>query len=299
MDLSVSIFSFNRGNYVRNCVDSLMRCYVGGSFKVFDDSSDDLETLEYLQSLGGRVVSCGQGDKGRHGGLYNNMQRALEQAETKYILFLQDDTQFVRQLDQKDFDGIDIFFEANPNAAFLNPVFLKGHRRKSIKKQVELKPEFEGYFHNISESLKPRPVSMYYCDVVIAHVERLRNVNWRFLDSETSNAELARSHFSKMLQMANPFIMHVPEVPVFRGKKTTLGSRLSTRLVGSDVKQFEYMAEDEVACMRSRNLDDQLPFAEDFLQTKNKKVGRPFRYNAVSTRLYTRLLHKIEQSFRG
>ena len=254
MDISVSVFSYNRGNYLKNCIDSIEHCLAGADFTVYDASSE-------------------------------------------YLLFLQDDTQFVRRVDQGNFDCIENFFVKPPAAAFVNPVFLKGHRRRSIQRQVELKPEFEGYFHAIPEALKPRPVSMYYCDVVIAHVDRLRAVNWQFQMSETDNAELARTHFSKMLQMAHPLIMHVPEVPAVRGKKTTVGSRLAARLVGPDVKSFDYMSGDQIVAMRSRNLKV-IPFAEDFLHTKNRNVGRPFRYSATSVRSYTSTMHKIEQFLR-
>lgn len=298
MSLSISIFSYNRGNYVQNCVDSINHCLSGSDFKVFDDSSTDKETLKYLKSLGDIVTHCYPDGQGRHGGLYSNMQRALDSSTSKYILFLQDDMQLVRVVDEYDFKCIDAFFSQYSEAAFVNPVFLKGHRRRSILKQIMLQSELEGYFHDIPETLKPRPVSMFYCDVVIAHVDRLRSVNWQFADSETANAEQARKHFSKMLQMAHPFVMHVPEVPVFRGKKTTIGSRLATKLVGADVKSFVFMSGDDVEAMRCRDLND-APFAEDFLVTKNKKVGRPFRYNAVNSRAYTRVLHKIEQTIKG
>lgn len=297
MDLSLSIFSYNRGDYLKNCIDSVRHCTKNAELSIFDDGSVDQNSIEYLQTLGDRVVHCGDKSAGRHGGLYGNMQRALDRADRKYILFLQDDTQLVRMVDQQDMDCIESFFDQNPKAAFINPVFLKGHRRRSIEKQVRLVPEFEGYFHDISETMKPRPVSMYYCDVVIAHVERLREIGWHFCESETANAELARTHFSKMLQMANPFVMHVPEVPVFRDKTTTFGSRLAIRLVGSDVKAFNYMSEPSVTAMRKRDLSE-APFAEDFLTTKNAKVAVPYRYNAVSSRLYTRVLHKIEDRFR-
>ena len=134
---------------------------------------------------------------------------------------------------------------------------------------------------------------MYYCDLSIAHVPRLRAANWQFKESEGANAAQARMQFSKMLHMACPFVMHVPEVPMFRNKQTTLGARLAARLSGPDVKAFAYVSAAEIEAMRSRPLSV-LPFAEDFLKVTSANVRKPFRYNAVSARLSTRILHKLE-----
>ncbi len=298
MDIAAAVFSYNRRNCVKNCLESLWRCMPDTvPLRLFDDGSTEEGACAYLRQLEqdypGLVELNSGTDSGRHGGLYANMQKALAWAPSRYLLFLQDDVQMVRTLERRDVRELDLFFSTSTGAAFVNPVFLKGHRRSSIVRQVRVQKKFQGYYHSIPEVLKPRPVSMYYCDVVIAHVERLRAVGWQFQETETANAELARSHFSKMLQMAHPFVMHVPEVPVFRGRKATLGSRLASRRVGSDVKAFHYMTEEEVAGMRARDIV-RLPFAEDFLTTQNGAVRRPFRYNAVSTFWVTRVLHRLE-----
>jgi len=293
MDISIAIFSYNRGDYVKNCLDSAKRCFPDAPVTIYDDASTDQKTLTYFESLDYQVINCRSTVKDRHGGLYNNMQLALDAAKSKYLLLLQDDTQLVREFDEVDVTCIDSFFDHNQQAAFLNPVFLKGHRRKSIDKQLRPQINYRGYFQEISERFKPRPVSMYYCDVVLVHVERLKSVGWVFEDSETSNALQARKHFSKMLQLADPFVMHVPEVPVFRGKKSTLGARLAEKAVGTDVKQFQIMTNSAVADMRERRLS-LAPYAEDFLSTTNPNVRKPYNYNAINSHLYTRILHKLE-----
>lgn len=298
MDLSIAIFSYNRGDFVKNCIASIEQCVSKEvSITLYDDDSTDKRTLEYLSSQAYPVINCGNSGSNRHGGLYENMQLALEATKSKYLLFLQDDTQLVRRLDEIDLKSIDAFFDEDQTAAFMNPVFLKGHRRKSIDKQLRPETKYRGYFQEISESLKPRPVSMYYCDVVLANVARLKSVAWTFKESETSNAFQAKAHFSKMLQLADPFVMHVPEVPVFRGRTSTFGARLAEKVVGSDIKQFQIMSDLQVTEMRSRSLSLS-PYAEDFLCTVNPKVRTPYTYNAINARLYTRILHKLEYGFR-
>jgi len=297
VDVSIAIFSYNRGNYVKNCLDSIHQCFPEVPVSIYDDHSTDLTTIRYLESLGCNVVSPELDIDNKHGGLYQNMQIALEAANSRYILFLQDDTQLVRSVDEVDFQGVDAYFNENESAAFVNPVFLKGRRRRSINKQLRPHQSYRGYFHEISEKLKPRPVSMYYCDVVLAHVDRLKSVKWRFQNSETENATQARKHFCKLLQLADPFVMHVPEVPVYRGKKSTFGERLANRLIGSDIKQFQFMTKDEVSEMRQRTIS-LAPYAEDYLNTVNQNVSKPYHYNCINTHWYTRILHKLEYGVR-
>lgn len=293
LDLSIAIFSYNRGKYVKNCLESIASCCPDAVVTIYDDDSTDTETVSYLKGVSCKVVNSHSEGRHRHGGLYGNMQIALKDAKSKYILFLQDDTQLVRRVDKIDLELIDTFFRENREAAFINPVFLKGHRRRSIDKQLMPQLKFRGYYQEISEVIKPRPVSMFYCDVVLVHVDRLKLADWCFLESETNNAHQASKRFSKMLQLADPFVMHVPQVPVFRGKKSTVGSRLAEKVVGCDVKAFQIMADLDVEKMRERSLN-LAPYAEDYLNTINSKVRKPYSYNAINARWYTRFIHKLE-----
>ena len=49
--LDVAIFSYNRGAYLKNCVDSLQRNMPWIGWTVYDDGSDEPDTVAYLQSL--------------------------------------------------------------------------------------------------------------------------------------------------------------------------------------------------------------------------------------------------------
>lgn len=295
MDVHVCIFSYNRGPFLENCAQSVRRMAPDWPMKIYDDGSDDPETLAVLGKYGGTVYGRRSTD-GRHGGLYVNMQRALDEAESDFILFTQDDHQIVRRLDDADVHYIREYFNRFPNAAFLDPAFLRGHRRRSIRRQIHILSDFPGYYHEIDETWKRRSVTMYYTDVVVAHVGRLREGKWSFLTGETANADQARRHFPRMGQMAHPFSMNVPEVPVYRGKKKTLGVRLAERIAGIGVKAYRPMTPDEVARMRSRDLSE-YPFAEDFLATEIP-VRRPFVFNSVNIRWHTRVLHKLELLLR-
>ena len=286
--LTVCIFSYNRAALLKNCVHSVQSNLPGCRLRVYDDNSDDRETKDYLDTLGEQVFFSKESVSGQRGGLYKNMQLALDEAETEYILFLQDDSQVVRFVDIEDIKIIDEFFATYLRSAFIAPCFFQGRSRGKYK--TVLVPGIAGYFFSGTFPLSA------CCAIVIANVARLRAVRWTFLNGEKRNDTKARKYFSMMLQLAHPFVMHVPEPPVFRYKINTLANRISNNSI--EPKYFKTMKTEEVKAMRSRPLS-QMPFAEDFLHTQNPTVRKPYIYSNVSTELfYIRKLYKCELFFR-
>lgn len=294
--LEVAIFSYNRGAYVENCLASVQRNLPGARVRVYDDGSTLPETVTYLAGLGDIVVRPGAGRSDRLGGLYSNMQAALEAAEAEFLLFMQDDTQVVRAVGAEELTALRDWFNANPDAAFASPVFLKGARRASRKRLLKAVPQARGYRFETTNA--GRVVDMFYNDISVAHVGRLRAAGWRFHPSERANAEAARdAGFARMLVLGDPFVFFCPEVPFFRFKDQTLGARWADRILGRDVRRFTDMSAQEMQDFRARPLS-QLPFAEDFLTPQNPGVRRPFVYKSVNARWYTRALNKLELALR-
>ncbi|MDZ7641149.1 MAG: glycosyltransferase [Desulfurivibrio sp.] len=88
------IFSYNRGNFLKNCVQSIESCSPDSKIAVFDDDSDDTETISVLRDLGEKHTVFTSTEHSSHhlGGLYNNMQNALEYCQDEELVcFLQDD----------------------------------------------------------------------------------------------------------------------------------------------------------------------------------------------------------------
>lgn len=71
--LSVAIFSYNRGLYLQNLLVSLTRHMPLVQVTVYDDDSDDPETLDVLAKCDATVVTCRSAQGLRHGNLYRNM----------------------------------------------------------------------------------------------------------------------------------------------------------------------------------------------------------------------------------
>lgn len=296
--LSVFIFSYNRGLYLRNCLESVQLCAPGCDVTVLDDDSTDLQTREILASLpsGVRVRQPNRRSGERHGGLYANMQTALDRAPSnRPALFIQDDMMLVRPVRQEDLQYVDAFFKHFPRAAFLNPVFLKGKRKRRDYRVTRLHPDFPVYFRHYPSKKNSRGLT--YADAVLADPDRLRAARWRFLPGEIANAEQAREQFGDMGFMAYPFMMFLPRVTVYRGGRKTVGVRLAERRAGTDPKPYLPMPEDRLRELFQRDLSV-LPHAERFLTCADPAVPRPFVYSAVNAFLIPYCLHKMELFLR-
>lgn len=293
-DLAIYIFSFNRASFLGNCLTSIARYAPRCRISVFDDNSTDPDTQAFLRQLP-ESVQLIQPEKRldtRHGGLYANMQLAFQDArDGERILFIQDDMQLVRPLRDDDLRYIDSFFAAYSNAAFLNPVFLKGQRHRRDQRITRLDARFPVYFRHYPRKKNARGLA--YADVVIADVDRLRAANWHFEQGEVGNANRAQQLFGSMGFMMYPFVMFLPLVPVYRGKRKTLGVSIAERRLGTQPHVFRPMSDADLQALFQRKLSI-LPAAERFLHCDAPVVKKPFEYSAVNAFPLLYALHKLE-----
>lgn len=134
--LEAAIFSYNRLEHLRTAVDSARANLPSARIGVFDDRSTDPAMLAYLDSLGEMVVRADENLNARHGGLYANMQRAVEMAEGRYLLILQEDFQVVRPVVPVDFDEISTIFASDARCAFLSVLFMPRGRMRRYRRQL-------------------------------------------------------------------------------------------------------------------------------------------------------------------
>lgn len=297
--MDVAIFAFNRPDYLRNCVESVWRNLPDARLRVHDDASDAPGMLACLDGLGEIVVRRDATRADRHGGLYANMNAALDGAEHDLILMLQDDTQVVRPLDGDDLARIRALFAAEPSRAFVSPLFMKAGRMRRFRRELRPDPAARAYVSPPDHPRTPRRCLSYF-DVHIAHVPRLRAAGWRYdRGDEGALAGAARELFGPMPMMADPFVFFCPEVPFFRNRaRQTLAARLARRVVGEGLKAFHDMTPETVERLRTRDLAG-WPVAEDWLTPTDPDVVRPFVYKDVQARLWLYALHKVEQRLRG
>ncbi|MEY3522446.1 MAG: hypothetical protein RLZZ177_3161 [Pseudomonadota bacterium] len=294
--LDVAIFSYNRGAYLKNCVDSLQRNMPWIGWTVYDDGSDEPDTVAYLQSLGEHVLHMKSTDADRHGGYYYNMQAALDATQADYLLMLQDDLQVVRPFALEDLSRIHQVFDQSPSTVFISPLFLKGSKRAYFQQRYQPDAELRCYrwFADPNETGK---VPQKYADIAVLHVARLRQSGWRFAASEEANGALADQLFGDMVQVADPWVFYVPEEPAYRGRVLTFGAKLAVRMSGNQVKSFQDLSPQALLAFAQRDLGI-YPFAEDFVDTVDPTVRKPYKFNAYRTRWLPLILNKLELLWR-
>lgn len=190
--LDVAIFSYNRGAYLKNCAESLQRNMPGVQFTVYDDGSDEPDTVAYLQSLGGHVRHMKSGGDERHGGYYNNMQAALDATQADYLLMLQDDLQVVRPFAQEELSRIHEVFEQSPTTVFISPLFMKGSKRAYFQQRYQADAALRCYRWS-ADPQETGKVPQKYADIALLHVARLRQSGWQFAGIGRGQRGLGRS----------------------------------------------------------------------------------------------------------
>jgi hypothetical protein len=289
------VFSFNRGRFLENCIGSIESCVVDPDIIIFDDNSDDPGTIEALKKLSGkhRIETPGSHSNHRLGGLYGNMQRALEIcADESLVFFLQDDTQLVRPLSESDIDGIHAFFDSIPGQGFLSPCFIRG---RSVAKGAMFEYDDDvGLFYRQQDD---RSVGRYFSALLIMQPQRLLDAGWAFRSSEPENEKQAATLFKPMGYLKAPFAMWLPEVPAYRGKKKTFGLRLAEKKRRCGFYPFRVMTGDESAQFSIR-APDGVAVAEDYLECEPYSPSKPWAYNPLTDMGWRKLLSQMEVTVR-
>ncbi|HEY7772772.1 MAG TPA: glycosyltransferase [Marinagarivorans sp.] len=298
MKLHFWVFSYNRGIFLQNCVESISACVPNATVSVFDDNSTDPETQQILQTIAQShaiVQPDVTGKQCKHGGLYDNMQAALLGSQSDdYIVFLQDDTQLVRPLQTEDFETIKNYF-ADKRNGFLQPAFLRAINKSRDGSRTRFDAEKNVFYVDRFN----RSAGAYYSDIIITQPERLQSVDWRFLTRESANETQARKHFGQMGYMANPIAAWLPNVPAFRGKTQTWALKRAHQLSQCDFYPFEIMDNTQASALKSRPAGS-IAYAEDVLCLKNNnaKLTKPWHYYPLQGRKILKKIHQLETYFR-
>ena len=294
--MKIVVFSFNRGDYLENFVNSVRRCVPDYDLIIIDDGSRDDRTVQKLEKLRQefQVIDAPSNFVGMHGGLYRNMQRALDLlGDSGPVVFAQEDMQFVREIDVSDINAIKSFFEINQDSAFLHPCFLKGMFRKRDKLITKYNRKSNVYFRASNNN----NVAEYYADVAIVHCRRLIRSNWRFLEHEQCNERQARSRFQKMGFVRDPFLMYLPDVRCWRGGQQTIWRHIAEGILPAGVNHYEELTKQEIRTLRQRPYEI-LPVAEDFLSNR-WPTKKPFSYDSLSRFPFLARMQDYENRLRN
>ncbi len=294
MSIEVFVFSFNRGPHLEKCIDSIRHHAPKLLITVIDDYSNDEQTKLCLANSAVPVLLPPRKTKGRLGGLYSNMQFALERAKSQYALFMQDDSQFFRDLELSDIERLEDAFNKDPKLAFINPVIAMGPKGSRKVRMAKRRADYLGWEYP-PRGFKPNLVRAWYSAINVCDVSRLRQATWTFGPTEEVSAQRASERFSLMLHYAPPFIAQMPEVVTLRyGTKTGAARRLYSQL-NVKVNYFLPVTTSALCRMKISSLP---PLAEQWLETRAPTLGRFYVHKAVNSKIFFRVLNKLEIIFR-
>lgn len=298
-DLVFWIFSYNRGEFLQNCVASIEHCAPQCSIRIFDDHSPDPETQRILAELSQRhqviyPAADENGEQSKHGGLYANMQAAFAMSNANdLVCFLQDDTQLVRPLSPDDIQQLAQFFAASAQPCFIQPAFLRGCNKKTDNPLTRYDAQRGVYY---VDRLK-NSAGAYYSDICLFRVGDLRAVNWQFITREAGNEQQARQRLGQMAYWRDPFAAWLPNVPAFRGKKQTLALRLAQQRRRSGFYPLIPMSPEQNQAFISR-APTAIPYAEDFLQVRTGEIAQPWIYYPLQGSAPLKWLNSAETKLR-
>lgn len=294
--ITYCIFSYNRGEFLKNAVRSIQRL-TSSPVCVIDDNSDDPETRTILASLKAscQVMHGSASAAGKHGGLYANMQRALDAlGEAELLCFLQDDMQMLRAPGDQELAAFATHCNDPSGPAFLQPCFLKGATRDVDRRTILANGDAPYYVRAESAA----SVGRYYSDVCIFSPRRLAADGWRFALSEPMNERQAAVLYPPMGQLRAPFLMWLPGAPAWRGKRKTLALRHAEREGACGFYPYQALSADAERRLLDRDATE-LPVAEDFLALEDEtSLQRPWRYYPLQGRPLLKKLSSLELALR-
>lgn len=295
--ITFCIFSFNRGAFLKNCIDSIEAAMDQPEIVIFDDDSNDPQTLEFLAGIKDRHQVVLPEKKGsiKHGGLYHNMQNALVKLKDRNLLcYLQDDTQLVRPILGHEVIELNELFESNPDVAFIHPCFIRGVDQLKRPLIPEPGPDASVFVRkNMGQS-----AGVHYSDLVMFKPARLLAAGWEFHQSEPANDSQAKASFGPMLYLWAPFAMWLPEVPAYRGKSKTLGLKLAEKHKRCGFYPFRMWTEEQASRFLAASSEKVPPIAEQFLDCVGETPAKPWTYNPLTGFSMLKHLNNIEVALK-
>lgn len=289
-ELYVLIFSFNRGDFLRNCIRSITECIPDASIVIWDDNSTDTLTRTVLDELATTVkiyqpALDADGGRSKHGGLYQNMQSAIEHLpDDVLVCAIQDDMQIVRPVSSGEISAWQQLFSERVHHGFMQPAFLKA---KSA--DIHYQADKNGYI----VQRQHRSAGAWYSDVFMINTRLLREQQWQFKIREANNEQQARACFEQMIYLKNPFVAWLPGAPAWRGKQRTLAMRWAEKSRQCGFYPFRILRAEENLAFCQRPAED-LPLAEQWLHLQQGSLAKPWFYYPLQGQRGLKLLNKIE-----
>ncbi len=209
----ICIFSYNRAAYLQNLLESITRFYPDFDVAVFDDMSEDSATGKLLAALkqkGTRVIT-GDADttKSKHGGLYTQMNEALNYAIEQgfdYAYFVQDDMQFLWRDETLEIRVKEVF--GYNECVMCNCNFLQKILKAGIEERLP-------WVKECAFSFKGNGVA----DTGIINLQKAKYIGLHFpCHSESGNGRYWHDRNYRLYWLPQPHLAWVPWPTTYRNK---------------------------------------------------------------------------------
>lgn len=296
------IFSFNRGDFLAHCLESIRHCAPGFPVMIIDDNSTDPATISVLDQARAdcRVIQPRNTDPSltsKHGGLYANLQLALDTLDSDALMCtLQDDMQLARVITQADAQALENWFMQDEQRGFVHQALLKGSERG--RNQIEYSATDDVYYN-----MRPNSsAGTWYSDIFVASVGRLKSNKWQFGGREAINEQRAQQLFARMAYWRHPFVAWLPAAPTWRGKRRTLALRLGEKKHHCGFYPLTWLEGSSAHTFLTR-APATLPYAEDFLKIRDNVPGQaqvqtPWVYHPLQGSRWLKWLNSLELKLR-
>lgn len=303
----VFVFSFNRGEFLANCVASIERCAPDLPIWIIDDDSHDPSTKAILSKLRDKysVISAAASDKGefKTGGLYQAMNVAMDiarQHNITFAVFIQDDMQLVRPVRPSDLADYQKCFEIHENTIQVSNSFIRSLSSDAFLERHEIDADAAVY---IRKPQFERGKSRFSATGVFS-VDRFYDLFGSFDVGEGKNSEKAGQLGLFCGRSVFPNACWLPYPTSFRGKRKSLKHSFFEVFGRSGFYPITPMSEEENDAFVRRPHTD-IPVMEWYLKAKNtprddvwSTGGGEYNflaYNGVFAKVYG-LLRRLKSS---
>ena len=295
----VALFSYNRHELLRNAVASIDKYLPNVDVAIFDDQSDDIETINYLKKMdaeGRWEVFINPHRRQRtFGGFYENIHRALKMAIDggyDYCYLAEDDGQFVRDASVMIKEAQAIFSNCK-DAIVICPWFIQRSRPMHVIKNdgtKEWRMEFVENGNAYRSNIAFNTTGVFD----LGRIRAAGGIN--FIDSYgdsfawNSGQWLSKGYFTYFFRM--PYVAMLPWV-------VSRASGLRNEDLFDQKNDSEFlltpMKKDEIKYFQDR--DVRIPPFQEYARLSTKNWQRPtwFRSGELLDQYY-RLCHSVIES---
>lgn len=279
MKMLIAVMSYNRGNFLSNCIRSIEE-NIKWNYEliIYDDSSTDLETKEVLFDLNKQYLVKVNTPAEAHQkvkGLYENMNHSLRDAASlgcTWLFIIQDDMQIIRPVASTE---LNVLAQLVDNEIAV-PLFFKKNHQKEYIKLLKADDQLKIY--------RPASVEQTYmngiADVGLFNVSGLMRRNWVFLNDEGTNIKRGRELGFQRVVFQHPFVAYLP----WPATRRLLNSFRGVVKLFTDVyfnagfHPYKTMSEASIEKLLRKDVWD-IPFGEDYLTLQNgEQLTKPWNY---------------------